>query len=92
MQLIDPTVTSPQQSNKRAPALKSLEGIRIGLLSNRKINADLLLHETAALFAERHGCSVLGMRSKNNASAPAPAKTIESLANECDVLITANGD
>lgn len=92
MQLIDPTVTSPTQDNTRAPNLVTIEGRKIGLLSNGKVNADVLLRETAEIFSSKHNCQVMELRRKTNASAPAPAKIIEQLAQECDFLITANGD
>ena len=92
MQLYDPTVQSPAHDFHRAAPLASINGQKIGLLTNSKVNADVLLRETAALFAQRHGCEVLEMASKSNASAPAPGETLASLADDCDFLITAMGD
>ena len=92
MQLIDPTATNPSQHNSRAPALSSLKGKTIGLLSNSKLNADVLLKETAAIFQTEYQCTVTDVRFKRNASAPAPGDTIEELIAECDLLITAAGD
>ena len=40
MELYDPTVTRIERNNARAPAIASLEGKTIGLLSNGKLNAD----------------------------------------------------
>lgn len=92
MKLIDPTVKSAAQQRTIAPRLDSLEGKTIGLLTNSKVNADVLLRETAALFGARHQCKVLDLASKQNASAPAPGGIIKDLAQECDFLITAMGD
>ena len=92
MQLVDPTSNDPGQSHTRAPSLSSLEGKTIGLLSNSKLNADVLLKETAALFQAEYHCDVKDVRFKRNASAPAPTETITKLASECDFLITAAGD
>ena len=92
MQLVDPTSNDPRQSHTRAPALNSLEGKTIGLLSNSKLNADVLLKETAALFQAEYHCDVKDVRFKRNASAPAPSETIDKLVSECDFLITAAGD
>ncbi len=92
MKLVDPTVKSAAHNCVSAPRLDSLEGKTIGLLTNGKVNADVLLHETAELFRTRHQCRVLDMSSKQNASAPAPGGIIKDLALECDFLITAMGD
>ena len=92
MQLVDPTSSDPGQSHSRAPALSSLEGKTIGLLSNSKLNADVLLKEAAALFQMEYRCNIRNVRFKRNASAPAPSETIDKLVSECDFLITAAGD
>ena len=72
MQLIDPTVTTSTDELIRAPALTTLDNCTIGILSNGKLNADRLLHETAKLFEASHGCEVSLVTTKQNASAPAP--------------------
>ena len=92
MKLVDPTVQSAALANVRAPKLAQLDGLTIGLLSNRKLNADLLLRETAALFRERHGCRVADLVTKSNPSAPAGERRIASLVERCDFLITGLGD
>ncbi len=92
MIIVDPTVANIEQNNKRAPALGTLQGKTIGVLSNRKLNADLLLHETAKCLIERYGGKVLPMAHKLNPSAPAPADTLTDLSPECDYLLTATGD
>jgi hypothetical protein len=92
MQLYDPTASLPKRQAHRAPALAKLEGLRIGILENGKLNAPQMLHEVAALFVERHGCTVRTLASKRNASAPAPAGTLTQVAQEVDFLITGLGD
>jgi len=92
MKLVDPTVTSNHPDNHRAPAMPTLKGKTIGLLSNGKLNADLLLQETAACLSERHGGQVLPITYKPNPSGPAPGEKLISLAPECDYLLTATGD
>ena len=92
MKLVDPTVTFSQPDNERAPPLSDLKNKTIGVLSNRKLNADLLLQETAACLLRRHGGSIVTMQHKNNPSAPAPTETLTGLSPECDYLLTATGD
>lgn len=92
MKLVDPTVHSPDLNNERAPALADLNDRTIGLLSNGKLNADLLLEETAAELVRRFGGTVLSMAHKRNPSAPAPGDLLTGLSPECDYLLTAAGD
>ena len=92
MKLIDPTVKNAAHNCISAPRFDAVDGKTIGLLTNGKVNADVLLRETAALFNSRHHCHVLDMASKQNASAPAPGGIIKDLALACDFLITAMGD
>jgi hypothetical protein len=92
MQLYDPTSPPPKRRAQRAPALAKLDGLRIGLLENGKLNAPQMLNEVAALFVARHGCTVRTLASKKNASAPAPSSTLAQVAQEVDFLITGLGD
>ena len=92
MQLYAPTSTQPKRQAFRAPVLAKLEGARIGILENGKLNATQMLRELARLFEERHGCKVRAVYSKSNASAPAPAQILMKAAEEVDFLITGLGD
>lgn len=92
MLLCDPTVPGPERNLARAAALAGLEGRTIGLLENGKLNAVALLQETAAVFEARHGCTVVPVWSKWNASAPAPEEVLQEAAGKVDFLITGLGD
>jgi hypothetical protein len=92
MRLYDPTVSGPQRTLYRAPALSSLDGKTIGILENGKLNAVEMLREVTALFEEKHGCKVQAVYSKSNASAPAPAETLRKAAQTVDFLVTGLGD
>ena len=92
MRLYDPTSSGPERSLSRAAILAGLDGKTIGILSNGKLNAAEMLHEVAALFATRHGCTIAPLYAKSNPSAPAPAETLARAANEVDFLITGLGD
>ena len=92
MQLYAPTSTTPTRKRTRAAALAKLDGARIGILENGKLNAEEMLREVADLFVQRHGCTVVKLASKRNASAPAPANTLVQVAPEVDFLITGLGD
>jgi hypothetical protein len=92
MQLYAPASSGPKRKSFRAPPLASLEGMRIGILENGKLNAEEMLREVGALFVERHGCTIRPIYSKSNASAPAPANTLVKAAQDVDFLITGLGD
>ena len=92
MQLYAPTSTTATRKRTRAPKLGKLDGARIGILENGKLNAEDMLNEVAQLFVQRHGCTVVKLASKKNASAPAPANTLTTVAPEVDFLITGLGD
>jgi hypothetical protein len=92
MQLYAPTSTTPRRKSIRAPVLARLEGARIGVLENGKLNAEEMLNEVATLFVQRHGCTVRRLAHKSNASAPAPSATLLEVAQEVDFLITGLGD
>ena len=90
--LIDPSGQSNQPDRQMAARLSSFQGKRIALLSNGKLNAELLLRETAACFESQFDCEVSQFATKPFASKPAEPQMLESLASDADFLITANGD
>jgi hypothetical protein len=92
MQLYSPLSTTPRRKAFRAPALSGIDGLRIGILENGKLNAEEMLNEVANLFVERNGCVVRTLASKKNASAPAPGNTLVTVAQEVDFLISGLGD
>ena len=93
MKLLDPTISASSRPDSiRAPTLESLDGKTIGILSNAKPNADLLLQETAGLLADKYGGRVNRLVYKSNPSAPADPATLSAIAAECDYLLTAIGD
>lgn len=69
----------------------SLDGKRIGLLSNAKKNSDHFLESVAARLGERADVTVDDLRQKPTATSPATDEVYDELA-ECDVVLTAYGD
>ncbi len=92
MTLISPRGNRLREHRQMAPRLASLQGLRVGLLSNGKLNADLLLQETARCFVERHGCSLGPLLHKPFASKPAEPELLRELVAQSDFMITGNGD
>ena len=92
LELMDPGGSTTTEERSVAPRIRDLTGLRIGLLTNGKHNADLLLRETASLFELEHKCEVVHFVDKKNASRPATSEHLDELAEQCDFLITAVGD
>jgi hypothetical protein len=92
MELLDPTAPGQDQLRQRAPALTTLDGLTIGLLSNGKANADQLIRATAHRLTRRFAGQYLDVKYKRHPSEPAPTELLTNLAHECDYLITAAGD
>ncbi len=90
--LVDPGGRGGSTNRTVAPRLADLAGLRIALLSNGKANADVLLRETAALFADEFGCREACFIDKRNAGRPALPEHHRQLAEDADFLITAVGD
>ena len=74
-----------------APRPASLEGLRPGVLENRKANARLLLETMVEALRERVPLGDLTVSSKAVAG-PASRTTIETLTKECDFVVVGSSD
>ena len=75
-----------------APRLPSLEGCRLGLLSNGKENADALLQMVAQEIKTNFSVKNVVSVTKFGAGINCPPKFMEDLLSRCDAVITAVGD
>ena len=93
--ILDPTGTATtsaaKQAAPRAPRPASLQGKRVGLLSNTKTNARPFLEEVGRLLEDRYGVT-LTQRTKVNFAVPEPEDVIKELIADNDVIITGVGD
>ena len=85
---IDPTVTAGRTMAERPGDLR---GLRLGLLDNRKGNANVLIDEIGGVLQRDHGAASADLMVKPIFSRPAPAELLEALAGY-DAVITAIGD
>ena len=92
LELFDPTGEPTPTGFSHASRLATLDGLRIGLFSNGKVNADRLLRLTAEEFVRQNHCQVVVDTGKLNASRIAEPQVLERIANDVDFLITAVGD
>jgi hypothetical protein len=90
--LLDPRAEARPSVAARARRPLDLRGKRVGLLANSKPNSDEFLAALGALLQERYGVGELVVARKPNASRVAPAETLDRLAADCAVVVTAVGD
>jgi|GEM_PF-2482320 len=89
------TVLSPEGVNRveaepMATRLKSLDGVRLGILNNSKPNSLRLQERVMELLGARH--SLKGVVTKQKPSAAIGAEKLDLYAHEVDGVVTAIGD
>ncbi len=95
MVFVDPTKGSGRGSKQKQLAPRrftTLDGVRLGLLSNSKINADNVLLAIGELLSQRYAIKSIVHEVKANFSLPAPAEVIERIVAQSDVVIAGVGD
>ena len=85
---IDPEVERPKEL---APGAGTLDGRVLGLLDNRKGNADHLLRRLAERLGQRYALRDVVYLTKPIFSRPAPADQLARLK-QCDAVLTALAD
>jgi hypothetical protein len=70
----------------------TLDGVRLGLLGNSKLNADNVLLAVGDLLQERYKLKSVFVRSKPSFGKPAPDDVIEAMVGNADVIVTGVGD
>jgi hypothetical protein len=68
-----------------------LAGKKIGLLDNRKPNADIVLEHVAERLAARTGTEVV-RRDNKNAAIPCEDQVLEGIAKEVEIVLTGTAD
>jgi hypothetical protein len=91
--ILSPEGTSHGKQHRLAPRrFTSLDGVRLGLLGNSKLNADAVLLAIGELLKERYAIESVTVRSKPTFSKPAPDEIVEELIKGADVIVTGVGD
>jgi hypothetical protein len=86
----DPTAEAASAARERRKPPPSLDGLTIGLLDIGKERSDEFLDSVDRLLTAR-GHTVRRYAKPTNAM-PAPIKVVQSIAEECDVVIEALAD
>ncbi len=91
--VLSPEGSSSAKQHKLAPRrFKTLDGVRLGLLGNSKLNADAVLLAIGDLLKERYALESVFIRSKPTFSKPAANDQVEEMLANADVLVTGVGD
>ena len=90
--ILDPTAPQSIATDGMAERPESLQGLRVGLLRNDKLNSEPLLDAIYDVLAERFDVATAYKINKGDASRPAEPDLIGDFSNEVDVALLANGD
>jgi hypothetical protein len=91
--ILSPRGKRSTQYTAIAPRLETLSGKRIGLLDNKKSNADLLLDEVGRVLERDYGARIVVRRQKHEtARAASSYGYIEELVGSVDAVVNAYGD
>lgn len=93
MVLLDPTGTKQEQAHGMAERkFTTLDGARLGLVGNSKLNADEILLAIGDALKERYDIVSIVHDKKPSFSLPAPDEIVDKIAREADVVIAGVGD
>jgi hypothetical protein len=93
MRIHRPDFTPRLVSERPAPRLvRGDEPVRIGVLHNRKQNADVLIGRLAQNLADDLGGVVVYVDAKDHAAIPSPPDLLDAVAMEAQVVFTGSGD
>jgi len=92
IEILDPTAEDVPEELGLSDALPELRGKVVGLLENRKYHADAFLGELKDVLLDEYGAERVVYATKFTYSAPCADETIQSLIDECDVVIHAIAD
>ena len=88
--VLSPVGVNRVEAQSLAPRLRSLEGVRLGILNNSKTNSLRLQQHVAELIGGQH--KLAEVVTKQKPSAAVGAEQIDAYAREVDAVITAIGD
>jgi len=92
IEILDPTAEDVPEELSLSDSLPDLNGRVVGLLENRKYHADAFLGELKEVLLKKYGAAKVVYATKFTYSAPCADDTIQSLSDECDVVIHAIAD
>lgn len=85
--IVDPATESIVRSDALAARLRTLAGMRIGLVDNSKHRSDVFLERLEQLLVAEYGIAGFSRYRKTNASVPMPPDVLTTMTSECDAII-----
>ena len=92
IEILDPTAEDVPEELGLSDTLPDIKGKVVGLLENRKYHADAFLGELKEVLLNEYGAAKVVYATKFTYRAPCAEDTIDSLSEECDVVIHAIAD
>jgi hypothetical protein len=92
IRFLNPVQEADVNPANMATRLSSLDGVRLGFLSNSKQNADRLLENVGEELKSKFSLNGLVYENKFNAGTNCPSKLMDELLSKVDAVITAIGD
>ena len=92
MELLDPTTEATARRIDYVPRPDSLQGKRVALIENTKLNSDRNLEKIGQILKEEYGVRETHLYHKRNASVPAHEEIIAEVKQSCDVMVAGIGD
>ena len=92
IEILDPTAEDVPEELGLSQTLPDLKGKVVGLLENRKYHADAFLGELKEILLNDYGAAKVVYATKFTYSAACAEDTLQTLTNDCDVVIHAIAD
>ncbi len=92
IRVVNPAAEMASKGLTLAPRLRALQGLRIGIIDNKKHMAGPFLDATKRLLEERYGVASFEHFHKYSASIRTPPDVIEQISRTCDAVITGVAD
>ena len=93
MKIVRPDFTPRLLEAHTRPMLPRTDGpLRVGILHNRKQNADVLIGRLATNLAHDLGGEVSFVDAKDHAAIPAPVAMLDAAAEGAHIVFTGTGD
>jgi hypothetical protein len=93
MKMFDPTTKRTGPSRLQlASRPTTLQGVRLGLVDNRKVNSAVILEKVADRLAAKHGTRVSVRDVKRSPSHEIDARAVAALKRDADLVISGVGD
>ena len=91
-EVFDPTLSTEEDSFTYAPRPRKLEGLRLGLVENTKINSAVILQKIADQLSTKYGMQMVYMDRKISPSKSLSEEAIRTFQGGVDFVLTGIGD